>query len=150
MHNIAIIYAIIATKNTCLAISNFGDKPVALKAGQTLTTATPLEDGTRDASNSTEKANNPDNKLVSTLVTILSVLTAVPIQKYEEMANRTGNLTQILPKSEFIINLKLKTKERSKFLSLLREYDHIFAKGPYDLGRTHLNSLLKKMFARTL
>ncbi len=63
MQNIAIIQAVIATKNTSLTISNFGDKPVALKAGQTLTTATPLEDGTQDASNSMKTANNPDNKL---------------------------------------------------------------------------------------
>ena len=54
------------------------------------------------------------------------------------IAQQKTTITQVLDENEFKINPKLKSSEKAKVLNLLRKYDHIFAKSPYDIGCTNL------------
>ena len=56
----------------------------------------------------------------------------------EPLIAQKTTIPRVLDENEFKINPKLKREDKSKLLTLLRKYDHIFAKDPYDIGCTNL------------
>jgi hypothetical protein len=140
-HSIGIVHSCFDSSVTNIPLTNFSHKPVLLKAKTTISKLTEIIDEIdKHYSHPLTNSTNNSNLMANALIAALSILTAIPTEKYTEMANRTGNQypLNLVPETEFKINKKLKFSDRKRLLDLIREYDDIFAHHDYDLGCSNL------------